>query len=89
MLTLLCPTAEQDDETLTVSAEVDSVSRAKVDPVFADTRANALDVGEVPLCQSRQTYRNLGRSLRIQICEPFCESTATIRIEVFKNLNRI
>ena len=38
----------QDDETLTILAEINPVARAKIDLVFQYTRADTFDVGAVP-----------------------------------------
>src|SRR5258708_37472207 len=58
LLPLLRATADENDEAVTVLAEVDAVTRAEVDFVFIDTRADALGCREIPLLPPRTSDRD-------------------------------
>jgi hypothetical protein len=44
LLPLLGPAAEQDHQKLAVSAEVNPIPRAEIDPAFVDAKSDSLDV---------------------------------------------
>lgn len=57
-LAFLSPAAKQNYKALTVTAKIDSISRAKVDAVFLNAASNAFCIGEVALCHSSNRDRH-------------------------------
>lgn len=79
----------QDDETLTILAEINPVARAKIDLVFQNTRADAFDVGAVPALNPGEGYRHLGSSHGIQPLEPQGKAFLTVLVNVAAKLKHL
>ena len=66
LLSLLGPTAQEDDQDIAFLAEIDPIAGAEVYPAFEDTGAHALSVGEVALLHPDQRRHHLGRGLSVK-----------------------
>jgi hypothetical protein len=65
LLPLLRAAAQEDHQRLAVPPEIDAVARPEVDPVFQDTLADALHVGEIALLHPGDGARHLGAGDRL------------------------
>src|SRR5947209_14741712 len=70
LLPLFGAATKQDHQSFTVFAEIHTVSRTKIDPVFEYARTNAFDIREITERQSCKGRCNLGGCLSIQTVEP-------------------
>src|SRR6266700_34004 len=82
LLPLLRPTGQQDHDRVTISPKVNSIARPEVEPVFQNTLADALHIGEVALLQAGYCAPNLGTRDRIQFREPIREGLAIVRSNI-------
>jgi len=80
-LAFLGAATEQDDQHITVLAEVNAVARPEVDFILGNTFADSFDVRGVALAQPVERCRDLGGSNRIQTVEPFAERRCTVGIK--------
>ena len=70
LLTPLGSSSEQDHQRVTFPAEVDSVSRSEIDPVFQNAIPNAFNVGEIALLDPNQGNCDLCGSCRSKRLKP-------------------
>ncbi len=61
LLAFFGATTEQDDEGISILAEINPVAGAEIYAVLEDTGPDALGVGEVALLYPDQSRRHLGR----------------------------
>ncbi len=87
MLALLGTTAEQDDEGVSVPAEIDPGAGAEIYAVLGDTGPDALGAGEIALLHPGQGRRHLGRRAGIETIEPLGEWAAALGVDVFPDLD--
>ena len=70
LLSLLGPTAQEDDQGIAVLAEIDPVAGAEVYPVLEDASAHTLSVREIALFHPDQRCRHFGCGLGVKPIEP-------------------
>ena len=70
MLAFLGTAAEQNDEAVSVLAEINAVAGPEIDAALEYAGTDTLDVREVALRQTGQRRRHFGGSLRAQAVEP-------------------
>src|ERR1700690_4438534 len=87
LLPFLGSTSEQDDQAFAVFPEINPEAGAKINSAFVNAAANALQIGEVALRQSRDRHGHFGRSLRTQALKPLGVGAAAVPVEVFENLD--
>ena len=83
LLTFFCSAANQDYKPVPIFAKVNSVTWTKINPVLVNTRSNAFGVGQIALLHARQSSRDLGRRLSVQMVEPSGIRTASAPVKVF------
>src|SRR5258708_4720068 len=86
LLTLLASAAQQNHNAFAIFAEVNSVSRAKINPVLEYAEAYAFDIGEVTLAHSGDRNRYFGRGLRVQVVKPLSVTADAIASQIFEDL---
>src|SRR5580692_6999832 len=70
LLAFLGAGAEQNDEAVSVLAEINAAAGSEIDAALEHSGTDALDVREVALRQTGQRRCHLGGSLRTQAVEP-------------------
>src|SRR5580693_6190036 len=86
-LALLRTACKQYNQRSAGLAEIDAVTRAKIDFVFRYPGTNGFDVRPIALCDTRQRRCDLCRGGRIQSIEPGAEWAAASGVEIFGNLH--
>ena len=81
------PTAKQDYQGVSVSAEIDSVAGADIDAILQHATANASHIGQVASLHSGQGRSYPDRCAGIKTVEPSTERTASPAINVFSEFN--
>jgi hypothetical protein len=84
---MLAAAAEQNDQTLSIAAEVDSVSRPEMDSALQDARSDSLHIRPVALIDARQRNGDLCSGPSIQGIEPNSEGAAALAIQIFEYLH--
>ena len=79
LLPLLRSARQQDKQCLSVSREIDPISRPEIDLVFQHPLADGFYVGEIALIHPSDNAGNLGARYRVQIRNPFSERLVAIR----------
>jgi hypothetical protein len=87
LLPLFGPATKEHDDLLSISAEINSIPRPKIDSVFENSCADALYVREISLPQPLQPDGHFGGSLRIKCVEPAGEYTGPSAIQIFDDLH--
>jgi hypothetical protein len=82
VLPLLGPATKQDHKNLAILAEVNAVARPKIECVFVNTGAYALNIRKITQSDSSNRCGHFGGSLGIQTVEPFGEWTASALADV-------
>jgi len=81
--------SDQDHQPIAIFAEVNSIARAKINPVFVNTVPNALSVGKIALLQASQSRRHLGCRLSVQAVKPVGVGTAPQTVKVFAYFDHV
>lgn len=82
---LLCPAAEQDDNSVAVLAKVDAIPRPEIDSVLKHAGADALDVREIAQLQPPKCCRNFGGCGGVETPKPGRKRARTCAIEIFED----
>jgi len=86
LLALLRATRKQNDEAAAVTPEVNAVSGAKVNPVFENTVANRLGVGQVAIRNPLKRGCYFRRGMNVECAQPLREGASTSGIDVLPNV---
>jgi hypothetical protein len=76
LLPLLGTAAQQDDQCLSLLAEIDPVAGAEIEPQFQDARADALCSREVATFKPVQSYSDSCLRIVFELIEPSVERIA-------------
>ena len=79
------PPVNRIDHRLAISAEINPVARAEIDPVFQNAFSDAFYVGEIALLYPNQRASDLCRSGSVQLRKPLGEWLLTTRGDVVAN----
>lgn len=88
-LTFLRPATDKDDEAISILAEVNPITRAKINPELVNAGPDTLGVRQVSLLDARQSRCDLDRRFHGQTIGPSAKRTPTIAVKVLANFDRI
>ena len=83
----LSPTAHQDYQFVTVTAEIDSVAWADVNAVFQYAATDASNVGQIASLHTGECRPHSYRCAHVEIVKPTTERAATAFVDVLSDLD--
>ena len=85
-LTLLATTDQQDHERVSFFAEVNPVTRAKMQAVLKHTATQTLDVSSPAHLKTGKCNTDANSGLRVEVLEPACKWALAMFIKIFTQL---
>ena len=82
LLAFLRSAANKNYEPVAILAEVNPVTRTKIDPVLKQAGPGALSARKIALLNARQSNRNFGRRLGVQPVGPRCKRATSAAVKV-------